>query len=98
MKKGDFIKLHRKNANMTQDQLSLGICSVSYLSKIENNDVIPSEQIRSLLFSRLGMNQESSFEEETETLHHDLTAWYQSIENFQIIFKRSRLWRVIPCV
>lgn len=40
---GTFIKKRRKELNITQDVVSNGICSISYLSKIENNQIIPNE-------------------------------------------------------
>jgi len=40
---GSFIKKKRKELNVTQDVISNGICSVSYLSKIENNQIVPNE-------------------------------------------------------
>jgi len=38
---GRYIKKKRKEMNVTQDIVSSGICSVSYLSKIENNQISP---------------------------------------------------------
>ncbi len=40
---GGYIKKKRKELNVTQNVVSNGICSVSYLSKIENNQIIPKE-------------------------------------------------------
>lgn len=40
---GSFIKKRRKELNVTQDEISNGICSISYLSKIENNQIVPSD-------------------------------------------------------
>ena len=40
---GSFIKKKRKELNVTQDEISTGICSISYLSKIENNQIIPND-------------------------------------------------------
>ena len=40
---GTFIKKRRKELNITQDVVSSGICSISYLSKIENNQITPNE-------------------------------------------------------
>ena len=40
---GGYIKKKRKELNITQDMVSSGICSVSYLSKIENNQIVPKE-------------------------------------------------------
>ena len=40
---GSFIKKKRKEMQVTQDEISNGICSVSYLSKIENNQIVPND-------------------------------------------------------
>lgn len=40
---GAFIKKRRKDLNLTQDIISNGICSISYLSKIENGQIQPNE-------------------------------------------------------
>jgi len=40
---GSFIKRKRKELNVTQDEISNGICSISYLSKIENNQIVPND-------------------------------------------------------
>jgi transcriptional regulator with XRE-family HTH domain len=40
---GSFIKKKRKELNVTQDEISNGICSISYLSKIENNQIVPND-------------------------------------------------------
>ncbi len=40
---GNFIKKRRKELNITQDEVTEGICSISYLSKIENNQIVPND-------------------------------------------------------
>lgn len=40
---GSFIKEKRKEMKVTQDEISTGICSISYLSKIENNQIVPND-------------------------------------------------------
>ena len=40
---GSFIKKKRKDLRVTQDEISNGICSISYLSKIENNQIVPND-------------------------------------------------------
>jgi HTH-type transcriptional regulator, quorum sensing regulator NprR len=52
---GSFIKLERKKRNMTQEELSEGIVSVSYLSKIENNKADVNPNTIKLLCNRLGI-------------------------------------------
>lgn len=53
---GFMIKLKRLEKNWSQAGLCRGICSVSYLSKIEQGQSEPSEDLLRLLFSRLGVD------------------------------------------
>ncbi|WP_369900963.1 helix-turn-helix domain-containing protein [Bacillus manliponensis] len=53
---GRVIYYHRKQQKKTQEQLSKGICSVSHLSKIENNVKEVNSITLSLLCSRLGIS------------------------------------------
>ena len=53
---GNLIKVERMRKNMKQSVLARGICSVSYLSKIENNQTSASEEVLELLFKRLSIN------------------------------------------
>ena len=50
---GSFIKKKRKELNVTQDTISNGICSISYLSKIENNQIVPNEYYVKEIMSKL---------------------------------------------
>lgn len=52
---GNLIKVERMRKNMKQSVLARGICSISYLSKIENNQTSPSETVLELIFERLGI-------------------------------------------
>lgn len=52
---GNLIKSERINQSMKQNVLAKGICSPSYLCKIENNQVEPSIEILQLLFNRLNL-------------------------------------------
>ncbi len=53
---GNLIKVERMRKNMKQTVLARGICSVSYLSKIENNQTSPSEEVLELIFERLELD------------------------------------------
>ncbi|MBP1949336.1 helix-turn-helix transcriptional regulator [Virgibacillus litoralis] len=55
MSYGIKIKHLRVKKNMNQQDLSNGICSISYLSKIENNVVKPNREIIDLLCEKLGI-------------------------------------------
>ncbi|MEC5423523.1 helix-turn-helix domain-containing protein [Virgibacillus sp. C22-A2] len=53
---GNIIKLKRKEKGLTQEELSQEICTPSYLSRIENNQVVPDESILDLLSKKLGIS------------------------------------------
>lgn len=55
---GALIRRERLLRNYSQEGLCRGICSVSYLSKIENHQADPGEDIMRLLFERLGITYE----------------------------------------
>lgn len=50
---GSFIRFNRIKKELTQESLSHGICSITYLSKIENEKIIPNQEIIELLLKRL---------------------------------------------
>jgi transcriptional regulator with XRE-family HTH domain len=52
-KVGDVIRKNRIELKITQEQLSEGICSVSSLSKIENNTRVPSKVVFDALMQRM---------------------------------------------
>ncbi len=53
---GNLIKVERMRKNMKQSVLARGICSISYLSKIENNQTTPSDEVLELIFERLELD------------------------------------------
>lgn len=54
---GSLINYEREKQNMKQAVLARGICSTSYLSKIENGTVQASQEIISLLLKRLNIDE-----------------------------------------
>ena len=62
---GHIIKSERINQSMKQTTLAKGICSTSYLSKIENNLTVPSDEVITFLLKKLNIeiNQVSSEKE-----------------------------------
>lgn len=65
---GSIICRERLRRNWSQEGLCRGICTVSYLSKIESGKAEPSEEILSMLFCRLGIDWRAEMESEAETL------------------------------
>ena len=59
---GSIIKFNRINKNISQKELSKGICVPSYLSRIENGELHPSEDVISVIFNRLGLDFNDSKE------------------------------------
>ncbi|WP_394188820.1 helix-turn-helix domain-containing protein [Paenisporosarcina quisquiliarum] len=77
---GLLIKMSRIQQNMKQVTLAKGICSTSYLSKIENNQTVPSEDVIKLLIDRLGIDYWSiSLEEENQFMNQLLSFYKKSI-------------------
>lgn len=78
---GAKIRYHRKKQGLTLEQLADGICSVSYLSKIEHGDK-SSEEISRLLCERLGISYIDEDEENKEQfalLDQELDHFYTSM-------------------
>ena len=68
---GHVIKLERIRRNMKQITLAQGICTPSYLSKIENNSIVPSQEVIDLLLNRLELSitQNKNLDDETYLAH-----------------------------
>ncbi|PAC36550.1 hypothetical protein CEJ87_05785 [Caldifermentibacillus hisashii] len=65
---------------MRQDDLCRGICTPSYLSRIENNHVVADEEIYILLFERLGIAYDQLLES-IEHIDEKIEKWYDSLLN-----------------
>jgi HTH-type transcriptional regulator, quorum sensing regulator NprR len=61
---GEKIRYFRKVKNLSQQELAAGICSIPYLSKIENGVAKPSDEIQQHLAARLEIRLESMNENE----------------------------------
>jgi len=65
---GYIIYRERLRRNWSQLGLCKGICTVSYLSKIETGKAEPSEEVLRLLLERLGLKSEQGMEQEAAEL------------------------------
>ena len=52
---GTYIKKRREELKMSQEELCEGLCAVSSLSRIENNQQDPSRNLTKNLLERLGI-------------------------------------------
>lgn len=75
---GNRLRFYRIQQNMTQEDLASGIISISYLSKIENNQTSASVEVLEMLCKRLGIKL---IEENEFSLLKDLHDWYYQIIN-----------------
>lgn len=53
---GRLIKYHRQQQGLKQDDVAVGICTPSYLSRIENGLVIAEQTVYEMLLARLGID------------------------------------------
>lgn len=58
---GPEIKKRRKQLSKTQDEISEGICCVSYLSKVENNLITPNSSYISDIMERMDIHNTTIF-------------------------------------
>ncbi|WBW97232.1 helix-turn-helix domain-containing protein [Oceanirhabdus sp. W0125-5] len=61
LKVGQTIKELREKQNMTKTELASGICSVSYITRIENGERCPTSVILRQLTTKLGISNEYLF-------------------------------------
>lgn len=73
---GRRIKLHRLSAGLTQAELAQGIISVSYLSKIENEDTVPGADVIELICSKLNIPLEKIKGKENPEI---IKKWFESL-------------------
>ena len=103
---GSIIKMNRLHQNMSQKALSDGICVSSYLSRIENAEITPSEQVISELFEALAIQYEDSplfIEEGSSLLNHFLdelmfNEFSTSKRIFEQIEARSEAYKHSPLI
>ncbi|PFM64017.1 hypothetical protein COJ48_13740 [Bacillus cereus] len=86
---GEIIKLKRIEQEVLQEELCSGICTPSYLSRIENKRVIANEEIYKLLFNKLGINYKDMLKDNSEqdlkleVLYQQMVLNNSYVENIQ---------------
>lgn len=74
---GEKINYYRKKRGLTQSDLAQGICSVSYLSKVEHNSIEPSQTIIIPICERLNIQFDDH--QTLDELNEQLTSFYSDI-------------------
>lgn len=80
---GSAIKVKRKELKMTLEESAEGICSISYLSKLENNLIEPNEVFISQLKQRLNLKDE--IEVDSSVYKNDLNEFLEYFLTDQMI-------------
>jgi len=78
-KYGHVIKFERIRQKIKQVELAKDICTPAYLSKIESNSIVPSEDIREKLFVRLNINSSSTTRTEEDFLEYVRSIYFEAI-------------------
>ncbi|MGY4689617.1 helix-turn-helix domain-containing protein [Salibacterium sp. K-3] len=89
---GKLLFFERINNQLTQKDLCHGICSITYLSKIENGKIYPNAETLALLLQRIGIEPTISSEKPLLAVE-SLENWYLSIvqgENSDSIYKYKK--------
>ncbi|MBP5342397.1 helix-turn-helix transcriptional regulator [bacterium] len=75
---GAIARMRRLELNMTLEQVSNRICSVSYLSKVESNKIVPNPVCMALLMEKMRMPKYEQYllENENELLSESLNYFY----------------------
>lgn len=86
---GLLIKENRERLGLKQEYLCKGICSVSYLSKIEKGNIVASDEIIIMLFSKLDIefNNDEEFFNKGKKLFEEIS----HSRYFDIPMDKSRL-------
>lgn len=74
-----LIKSERQRKGIKQINLAKGICSVSYLSKIENDNISPNKDVLELLLKRLNITKENVENSNNSKLVASLKNSYKNI-------------------
>ena len=74
---GHIIKSERLNQSMKQTTLAKGICSTSYLSKIENNLTVPSDEVITFLLKKLNIEIDQVSSEKENKVIESLSELYK---------------------
>ncbi|HAX72004.1 MAG TPA: hypothetical protein DCY20_00615 [Firmicutes bacterium] len=88
---GSLIKINRIKQNMSQQALCEGVCVPSYLSKIENGEIVPSLGLISDLFENLGIlyRDEQEFIEDKQ---QQIEQFYEEL-NFSGFGKSEQIYK-----
>ncbi|TFB18928.1 XRE family transcriptional regulator [Filobacillus milosensis] len=81
---GKMIKWHRNDQGMTQEQLAEGICSVTQLSKIENNQIPANDDLLLAIANRLNIPKEKVLNTVDPSYMSLINKWLNEIHEYNL--------------
>ena len=84
---GKLIKFKRQQKRLKQDDVAIGICTPSYLSRIENGVVIAEHALYEQLFKRLGINLAETMQNEEQALQRVEMLYEKLLTNEALVHK-----------
>ncbi len=87
---GDRVKKRRKELYLTQESLAKGICSNTYISKIENNKIVVNKEHLFLIMERMGLpiDRIGFPEKMVESLEKSIKYFfYKDLESYQELYE-----------
>ena len=96
---GTIARKRRQELRLTLEQVADKICSVSYLSKVEANKIVPNPSCVQLLMEKMDMPMYERYllENEDESLRESLNYFYTlDIENYEDLY--NRVFEVKNCI
>lgn len=88
-----FLKRRRLEMQVTLEQLSKGVCSTSYLSKIENGQVEVTDDYYEILFEKLDLNYSDVLNIRSSAIYEDLMRLYLYDKKQELTCKVDELIR-----
>lgn len=85
IKIGTLIKTYRKQHQLKQDDLAVGICTTSYLSRIENNLVEADQVVYRLLLERLGQDYDALYQDYYDKEHVVLRIYDKLLDDLPLL-------------
>ena len=88
---GTVTRMRRLELKMTLEQVASNICSVSYLSKVESNKIIPNPDCVALLMEKMDIPKYEQYliENESELLNESLNYFYtMDIDSYGVLFNK----------
>jgi len=90
-----MIRINRLEQNMSQIALGEGICVPSYLSRIENAEIIPSHDVVSELFDALGLSyyDDEVFISESKQLFEDYkqAMFFNDLKRAMVFYEKIKI-------